>query len=108
MNITLTGYGSQNTDFIPWGLAVDTSGNIYAVDGNSVLLKFDSNGNYIANWSISLPTGVAVDTSGNVYVSQMWGNIQKNGNFLVPLSGRMEILVGTLWVLLLMEPVTFM
>lgn len=83
MNITLTGYGSQNTDFIPWGLAVDTSGNIYAVDGNSVLLKFDSNGNYIANWSISLPTGVAVDTSGNVYVSQMWGNIQKNGNFLV-------------------------
>ncbi|MGB8309189.1 MAG: hypothetical protein WCE65_05070, partial [Methanoregula sp.] len=83
MNITLTGYGSQNTDFIPWGLAVDTSGNIYAVDGNSVLLKFDSNGNYIANWSISLPTGVAVDTSGNVYVSQMWGNIQKNENFLV-------------------------
>ncbi len=70
-------YQSQITGFAsPSALAVDSSGNLYVVDGSAVK-KFDAAGSP-ANFSsvgtneltgFEAPEGVAVDSSGNVYVT---------------------------------------
>ncbi|MDA8085329.1 MAG: SBBP repeat-containing protein [Nitrospiraceae bacterium] len=80
----------------PDGVAVDASGDVYVADtGNSRIQKFDSNGNYLAQWGtrgsgngqLNGPEGVAVDASGNVYVADTNNyRIEKfnsNGNFLL-------------------------
>ena len=68
-----SGYGQFNRT---WGIAVDSSGNVYVVDvNNHRIQKFTSDGTYLTEWSIpgegsgcDTPMGVAVDSSGNVYV----------------------------------------
>ncbi len=78
-----------------WGVAVDSSGNIYVADkGNNRIQKFDSDGNFIAKWGglgsgdgqLNSPYCVAADESGNVYVADFGNNrIQKfdsDGNFI--------------------------
>lgn len=88
-----TGPGQFN---LPQGVAVDTSGNIYATDSfNHRIQKFDSNGNFLlkfgsvgsGNGQFKFPSGVAVDTSGNIYVADNNNHrIQKfdsNGVFLL-------------------------
>ena len=51
------------------GIAIDSSGNIYAADNsNNRVQKFDSNGNFVTKWSVNSPAGVAVDSAGKVYV----------------------------------------
>jgi len=78
----------------PYGVAVDSSGNVYIADTyNSRIQKFDTTGSFIAKWESAgysdvqfyYPTGVAVDSSDNVYVDANT-RIQKfssNGTFLL-------------------------
>ena len=79
----------------PTGVALDSSGNIYAVDsGNNRIQKFDSSGDFIAKWGtlgseegqFKNPYAIAIDSSGNLYVSDSGNDrIQKfdsNGNFV--------------------------
>ena len=88
-NYDYSGDGSMATNAslaYPFGVAVDTSGNLYIVDSdNDVIRKVDTNGiittvagngssGYAGNGgpatnaSLMLPEGVAVDTSGNLYI----------------------------------------
>jgi streptogramin lyase len=80
----------------PYGVAVDSSGNIYTIEFNgSRVQKFDSNGNFLLKFGSQgtgdgqflFPTGIAVDSSGNIYVVESNGNrVQKfdsNGVFLL-------------------------
>jgi DNA-binding beta-propeller fold protein YncE len=61
----------------PYGVAVDGSGNIYAVEyGNHRVQKFSPQGTHIAKWGgpghsmgqLATPRGLAVDKDGTVYV----------------------------------------
>ena len=71
----------------PEGIAVDSGNNVYVADAyNYRVEKFDSDGNYLAQWgSIGTgpgqfyePVGVAVDSSNNVYVADNFNrNVQK-------------------------------
>jgi hypothetical protein len=76
-----SGYGQFDGAY---GVAVDTSGNVYVIDRNNHRVeRFDSTGKLIAMWGrLSLnffgvdgwfqtPTGIAVDTSGNVFVTDI-------------------------------------
>ena len=77
----LTKWGTDGVGFgqfnIPFGVAVDSSGNVYVADTfNNRIQKFTSTGTFITKWGssgsgdgqFSFPTGIAVDSSGNVYV----------------------------------------
>ena len=79
----------------PYGVAVDSSGNVYVADSaNNRIQKFNSSGYFITKWGslgsgdgqFFSPGGVAVDSSGNVYVADsMNARIQKfdiAGNFI--------------------------
>lgn len=65
----------------PWDVAVDDNGNIYVADGNnSRIQKFDSNGNYLAQWG-SYGTGngqfgnvfcIEYAPDGYLYVGDYW------------------------------------
>jgi hypothetical protein len=64
------------------GIAVDNSGNIYAVNGTGIQ-KFDPDGHLLTQFG---PGGgcIAVDASGNIYVTN-WDTIQKidsEGNYI--------------------------
>jgi sugar lactone lactonase YvrE len=75
---------TNGTNFQPMGLAVDTSGNLYIMDGgNSQVLKetLQPGGSYtqsvVANGTnngINGPETVAVDSSGNVYIADTGNN----------------------------------
>lgn len=61
----------------PYGIAADSSGNVYVVDGgNNRIQKFDSDGNFLAKWGsygtgigqLYYPKGIMADSSGNVYI----------------------------------------
>ena len=65
------------------GVAVDDSGNIYAVDAsNNRVQEFTSTGTYVTQWGsygsgnsqFNTPYGVAVGSSGNVYVADTGNN----------------------------------
>jgi DNA-binding beta-propeller fold protein YncE len=80
------------------GLALDsTNGFVYAVGAqNNKVVKFKTNGTYVATWGYSTTTSpprafnsirfVATDPSGNVYVSDVYGyqvwKLDSNGNVL--------------------------
>ena len=65
--------GSSNGQFnYPYGVAVDSNGNVYVGDFNdSRIQKFDATGNYISTFSsspsINFAGGAAFDSSGNIY-----------------------------------------
>jgi len=77
------------------GVAIDSSGNVYGVDEDERVQKFDLNGNFITKWGsygsgdgqFARPQGIATDSSGTVYVVDTYNHrIQKfdsNGNFIV-------------------------
>ena len=94
-----TKWGSQgnlNGQFnYPWGIAVDSSGNVYVVDSyNNRIQKFNNNGGFITKWGTQGygngqfrdPIDVTIDSSGNVYVTDCSNNrMQKfnsNGGFI--------------------------
>ena len=60
----------------PYGVAVDSSGNIYVVNqGNATVAKYNSSGGSLGSWSTgSTPYRVAADNSGNIYVANHGGN----------------------------------
>lgn len=71
--------GSGDGQFIyPYGVAVDSSGNVYVGDsGNNRIQKFSSSGILLTKWGtfgsgdgqFSEPSAIAVDSSGSVYVA---------------------------------------
>jgi tripartite motif-containing protein 71 len=87
--------GSGNGQFEgPYGIAVDSSGNVYVGDSNNRIQKFDSNGKFITKWGswgtgngqFDYPGFIAVDYSNNVYVVDTGNHrIEKfnsNGKFI--------------------------
>ena len=93
--------GSGDVQFnVPYGVAVDSSGNVYVADkGNNRIQKFSSDGSFLSKWGsygsgdgqFIIPEGIAVDPSGNVYVvDELFGWIQKfnsTGTFLTKWRG---------------------
>ena len=86
---------TNNTLIMPWGVAVDSSGNILVDDkGRNMVFKFTSDGKYLqtlvqtgpADGQLQHPHGIAIDSSGNFYIAdQVHANIQKfspDGKFL--------------------------
>ena len=84
--------GQFNT---PFGVAIDSSGNVYVTDsGNNRVQKFKNSGTFIRTWGsegsangqFNAPFGVAIDSSGNMYVADSGNNrVQKfknNGIFI--------------------------
>jgi hypothetical protein len=93
--------GSANGQFnYPYGIAVDTSGNVYVADSyNYRIQKFDENGEWLATWGtkgngdgqIDVVHGLAVDNFGNVFVADSYNHrIEKfdsNGKWLITYGG---------------------
>jgi DNA-binding beta-propeller fold protein YncE len=89
-------YGSGDGQFYnPYGIAVDSSGNVYVADTvNQRIQKFSSSGSFVTKWGSSgsgdsqfnYPIGIAIDSSGNVYVADEYNyRFQKftsSGTFL--------------------------
>ena len=54
----------------PWGIAVDSYGNIFVADEyNNVVRKIDPSGNVSTIDTFVTPLGVCVDTNDNIFVS---------------------------------------
>jgi tripartite motif-containing protein 71 len=78
---------TNNTLIQPWGVAVDSSGNILVDDkGRNMAFKFTSDGKYLqtlvqtgpADGQLQHPHGLAIDSSGNFYIAdQVHANVQK-------------------------------
>ena len=73
--------GSTNVN-LPWGVATDSAGNIYAADNSdNTIWKFHPDGTFITKWGgtgtgygqFDTPTNLAVNSSGYVYIAE-WGN----------------------------------
>lgn len=81
--------GSSRSFTFPGGIAIGPTGDVFVSDGNNYRIqKFDSQGNFLASWSIfpSIPSRLDVDRFGNVYVpdfdfDQMW-KLDSQGNVL--------------------------
>lgn len=92
-------FGVQGTGdgqfFLPTGIAVDDSGNVYVVDSSFPRVeKFTSEGQFMMSWAgspgpgngFASPQDIAIDAQGNVYVCEYTGQrVQKftrNGVYL--------------------------
>jgi len=100
-NVTATS-GELNT---PYGIAVDSSGNVYIADrANNRVRKisggiittvagtgtqgFSGDGGPATSANLTLPQGVAVDSNGNVYFSDPGGRIRKvSGGIITTIAG---------------------
>jgi hypothetical protein len=80
---------------IPWGIAIDGSGNAWvANEGGSSVIELSSTGAFLSGTSgytgggLNRPRGIAIDGSGNVWVTNQTGPVTK-------LSSTGELLSGT-------------
>ena len=81
---------------VPYGLAFDSSGNLYAANYNdSTISKFNASGGYVSNINSDLvaPYGLAFDSSGNLYASNFDNTISKfnaAGTFLSQINSNLN------------------
>lgn len=71
--------GSGDSQFsLPYGIAVDSDGNVYVVDfGNSRIQKFTNKGIFLAKWGshgtgngqFRSQVGIAVDSNDDIYIA---------------------------------------
>ncbi len=77
----LNGSGTPAGSFVPAGVAVDASGNLFVADrANDVIDEFDAAGAYtgqLASPEIIDPGTIAVDSSDNVYVANVDQSVVK-------------------------------
>ena len=65
----------------PWGIALDSAGNLYIADSGNNRVRKVSNGVITtvagndAAAQLSNPTGVAVDTAGNIYIADAYNDV---------------------------------
>ena len=94
----VTKWGSQGSGegqfSIPFGIAIDSSDNVYVDDLTHRVQKFTSDGDFITEWGnqgfgdgqFQNPHGIAIDSSDNVYeVDEATNRVQKfdsDGNFI--------------------------
>jgi DNA-binding beta-propeller fold protein YncE len=59
-----------------YSIAIDSSGNVYSIDANNRIQKFDSNGNFLTKWTGggAFARGLAADASGDIYVTDTNGD----------------------------------
>ena len=75
---TITTLGGGFRD--PWGVAVDSAGNVYVADwGNNAVKRIAAVGGAITTLGsgFNRPYGVAVDSARNVYVADAWNSAVK-------------------------------
>jgi streptogramin lyase len=111
--LSLNGTGTSAGFASPYGIAVDSVGNVYVGEGAGKIRKIDSgsvvttlagsglagsaNGTGTAA-SFGTPTGVAVDTSGNVYVADYYYHMIRkitSGGVVTDLAGGGGVGPGT-------------
>ena len=66
--------------FMPLGMAIDASGNVWTANGGSEnVSKLNKNGSLIGSYKVGImPGGIAIDASGNVWVTNYFsGNVYK-------------------------------
>lgn len=104
-NTTTLQMPNELVEFAPFEVAVDSSDNVYGVDGfMKIICKFDSNGKFIKSFDCKAISDnyedgiydIKVDSSGNIYVAHDDRNVQNpdmddkysiykldsNGNFI--------------------------
>ncbi len=87
--------GSGDGELIsPSGIAFDDMGNVYAVDNNSRVQVFDSNGKFLRKFAstgsgdgqLFRPLGIAIDVNGKIYVVDTGNNrieiFNNDGSFI--------------------------
>jgi serine/threonine-protein kinase len=87
----VNGIGTDANFNNPYGVAVDSLGNVYVADAGNNLIRKITSGGFVTtlagsgvqgfsngdgeNASFNFPSGVAVDDSGNVYVADLGNNL---------------------------------
>ena len=71
VNGAADGTGSSATFYTPYGIAVDTSGNVYVADTNNGAIRMVTPAGVVTTTAAILgcPAGIAIDGSGNAYVT---------------------------------------
>ena len=70
--------GGESEFNVPWGVAVDSNGNVYVVDtGNDRVQQFSATGGFLRQWGttdFTNPYGIAIDGEDHVYVVDRMDN----------------------------------